>query len=56
MSANYKEGDKVCWRAVNGIQSGEIVKVYPSGYLVLLPNGKHSLVNERSFINGIRQD
>lgn len=48
-----KEGDKVRWTTVNGFGSGVLVKEQKDGdWIVLLDNGKHVIVNERSFKNG----
>jgi len=46
-----KEGDRVCWRGVNRIESGFLLREMEGGdWYVSLPNGRFVLVNESSFI------
>lgn len=45
-----QKGEKISWKAVNGVARGTIVDK-SINYLVRLDNGKQVIVNEKSIIN-----
>lgn len=44
----YPPGARVSWRAANGPKSGVTAGFRNGNYLVLLDNGRHVIVNEKS--------
>lgn len=43
-------GDRVSWRGVSRVISGEITGFHPKGYIVSLDNGKYVIVAEQSIL------
>lgn len=53
MQGRFKKGDSVSWNAVHGPRSGIIEGEHKLGYLVRLPDGRFTIVHEKSIRNGM---
>ena len=45
-----RRGERISWKAVNGIRSGVVIDEWDGYYLVDLDNGKYTTVNSKSII------